>query len=211
MGTIRSFRELRVYQDLCRLHLAVHEESLRFPKFEMYELGSQVRRSSNSAPAILAEGWGSRHSNVYLEAVSRAKGEVRETRHHLDMARTKGYFDQSRWMAFENDYEKCEKMLECLYERLSKWRGTTRIGGEVHEAHTPYGMEQDDEWNDLLVSSNAIMSVSPSALRASKGDNASPRSELESPQGSGRAPSPSSSSSFHPLPSTRPLPPSTSS
>ena len=70
MATLNSFRDLRVYQELCRLHLAVHEESLRFPKFEMYELGSQVRRSSNSAPAILAEGWGSRHTNIYIEAIT---------------------------------------------------------------------------------------------------------------------------------------------
>ena len=77
MASLNSFRELRVYQELRRLHLLAHEESLRFPKFEMFELGSQLRRSSNAAPAILAEGWGSRHTNIYLEAINRSKGEVR--------------------------------------------------------------------------------------------------------------------------------------
>jgi four helix bundle protein len=95
MGKINSFRELRVYQELRRLHLVVNEESLMFPKFKMFELGSQVRRSSNAAPAILAEGWGSRHTNIYLEAINRAKGEVRETQHHLDMANAKNYGDTS--------------------------------------------------------------------------------------------------------------------
>ena len=38
MARLNSFRELRVYQELRRLHLAAHEESLQFPKFELYEL-----------------------------------------------------------------------------------------------------------------------------------------------------------------------------
>lgn len=37
------------------LHITVHELTMSFPKFEMYELGSQLRRSSNSVPANLAE------------------------------------------------------------------------------------------------------------------------------------------------------------
>ena len=78
MAKLTSFRDLRVYQELRRLHLEVHAESMKFPRFELYELGSQLRRSSNSAPAILAEGWGSRHTNVYIEAVNMSMGEVRK-------------------------------------------------------------------------------------------------------------------------------------
>lgn len=94
MGKLRSFRDLSVYQKLKALHLDVHGLSLTFPKFEMYELGSQVRRSSNAAPAILAEGWGSRHTNIYIEAINRAMGEVRETQHHLDVAKEKQYLTE---------------------------------------------------------------------------------------------------------------------
>jgi hypothetical protein len=49
--------DLMVYRRLVDLHMRVHDLTLTFPKFEMYELGSQVRRSSNSAPANLAEGF----------------------------------------------------------------------------------------------------------------------------------------------------------
>ena len=55
MGELSSFRDLKVYQKLKALHLEVHTESLGFPKLrDLYELGSQVRRSSNCAPALLA-------------------------------------------------------------------------------------------------------------------------------------------------------------
>ena len=61
MSQIKSFRDMKVNQKLKGLHLEVSELSLAFPKFELYELGSQIRRSFNAAAAILAEGWGSRH------------------------------------------------------------------------------------------------------------------------------------------------------
>jgi four helix bundle protein len=149
MGKLNSFRDLRVYQELRRLHLAAHEASLGFPKFELYELGSQLRRSSKSAPAILAEGWGSRHTNIYLEAINRSKGELRETQHHLDMAHAKNYLDRSQWATFDGAYEACDRMLERLHQRLSEWRGTTRTGYEVHESSV--------EWETLAGISQAVM------------------------------------------------------
>lgn len=126
MAGIKSFRDLKVYQELKRLHLEVHRRSLTFPKFEMHELGSQVRRSSNSAPANIAEGWGSRHTNIYLEAVNRALGETRETQHHLEMAWEKGYLTEEQLRELDAGYDSCGRMLESLYEKLTHWRGSTR-------------------------------------------------------------------------------------
>ena len=47
--------DLEVYIKLCQLHIEICEMSRKWPQEEKYELGSQVRRSSNSAPAQLAE------------------------------------------------------------------------------------------------------------------------------------------------------------
>ncbi|PIP12628.1 MAG: hypothetical protein COT45_01125 [bacterium (Candidatus Stahlbacteria) CG08_land_8_20_14_0_20_40_26] len=55
IGTITTFRDLDVYKKLCELHLEIHKLSMDFPKFELYELGSQIRRSSNSIPANVDE------------------------------------------------------------------------------------------------------------------------------------------------------------
>ncbi len=46
--------DLKVYQKLCDLAIEVNDLSLSFPRFELYELGSQVRRSSNGGAANLA-------------------------------------------------------------------------------------------------------------------------------------------------------------
>jgi len=151
MGKLSSFRELQVYQKLKALHLEVHRESLRFPKFELYELGSQVRRSSNSAPAILAEGWGSRHTNIYIEAINRAMGEVRETQHHLDVAKDKAYLTEEQFTGFDARYDECGRMLEGLHQALSEWRGTTRTGNAVREDHAAYGSDAaPSDWAQII-------------------------------------------------------------
>lgn len=123
---IRSFEDLKVYQKLCELHLEICKDSLIFPKFETYELGSQIRRSSNSAPANLAEGSNNKHTNIYLEGINRALGELRETRHHLTMAHKKNYLTVERYQFFINGYIECEKMLHGLETSLSKWQNSRR-------------------------------------------------------------------------------------
>jgi four helix bundle protein len=139
MSQLKSFRDLKVYQKLKALHIEIHTDSLGFPKFELYELGSQIRRSSNSAPAQLAEGWGSRHTNIYIEAINRAMGEVRETQHHIDVAKDKRYVTEQRFNDLDARYDECGRMLEGLHQALSEWRGTTRTGSVVREDSAAYG------------------------------------------------------------------------
>ena len=107
---IGSFEDLDVYKKLVELHLEVHELTLGFPRYEMFELGSQVRRSSNSIAANLAEGWNNKHSNMYLEGINRALGELRETRHHIMMAQRKGHLSKTKAENFLNRYSECGRM-----------------------------------------------------------------------------------------------------
>ncbi len=115
-----KIEDLKVYSKLFGLALKVHHLTLTFPKFEMYELGSQLRRSSNSAPANLAEGFDNKHTNIYLESVSRAQGEIRETIHHLKLVHKKGYITEIKLKETISDYEECSKMLYGLENSLTK-------------------------------------------------------------------------------------------
>lgn len=109
---------LKVYQRLFRLTLEIHNLTLTLPKFEIYELGSQLRRSSNSAPANLAEGFDNKHTNVYLECISRSQGEIRETKHHLRVVYKKQYLTKEKLDYFIKEYEECSKMLYGLERSL---------------------------------------------------------------------------------------------
>ena len=119
---ITSYNDLEVYQKLCDLHLDVNKLTFTFPKFELYELGSQLRRSSNSIPANIAEGWNNKHINIYLEGINRALGEMRETEHHIKIAFRKGYIGKSMYSDLETRYNECGRMLKSLEKSLTSWK-----------------------------------------------------------------------------------------
>ena len=111
--------DLDVYKKLFKLTLKIHRLTMTFPKFELFELGSQLRRSSNSAPANLAEGFSNKHTNIYLESINRAQGEIREIKHHLKIAYKKQYIPKEKLDYFIKNYEECSKMLYGLEQSLS--------------------------------------------------------------------------------------------
>lgn len=115
-----KIEDLNVYNKLSDLAIEVHKISLTFPKFEMYELGSQIRRSSNSAPANVAEGFGNKHTNIYAEKISIAQGEIRETIHHLKIMNKKGYIKDKELTDLIGKYEECSKMLYGLEKAIYK-------------------------------------------------------------------------------------------
>jgi four helix bundle protein len=112
--------DLEVYQRLCQLHIDVCDLTHTWPKEEKYELGSQVRRSSNSSPAQLAEKNDDRHIRNKIEGVNRSRGEAGETVHHLFMAKLKGYITEKTYREFRNRYKECIRMLNGLEKTLER-------------------------------------------------------------------------------------------
>jgi four helix bundle protein len=112
--------DLEDYQKLCQLHIDVCDLTNTWPKEEKYELGSQVRRSSNSAPAQLAEKNDDRHIRNKIEGVNRSRGEAGETVHHLFMAKLKGYITEEIYREFRGRYKECIRMLNGLEKTLER-------------------------------------------------------------------------------------------
>ena len=112
--------DLEVYKRLCQLHIDVCDLTYTWPKEEKYELGSQVRRSSNSSPAQLAEKNDDRHIRNKIEGVNRSRGEAGETVHHLFMAKLKGYITEEIYRGFRNRYKECIRMLNGLEKTLER-------------------------------------------------------------------------------------------
>jgi len=57
---MKSYKELAVYKLSFDLYIKTHKISLELPKFELYELGSQMRRASDSVVSNIVEGYGRR-------------------------------------------------------------------------------------------------------------------------------------------------------
>ncbi len=118
--TYLEVEDLDVYQKLCDLHIEVCDLTHGWPSEERYELGSQVRRSSNSAPAQLAEKNDDRHIRNRIEGVNRGRGEAGETVHHLFMAKLKGYISEETYLKYKKRYKECIRMLNGLEKSLER-------------------------------------------------------------------------------------------
>ncbi len=112
--------DLEVYQKLCQLHIDVCRLTKAWPSEERFELASQVRRSSNSSPANLAEKHSDRHVRNKIEGVNRARGEALETIHHLYIALLKGYITEPIYEGFRDRYRECVRMLNGLERTLER-------------------------------------------------------------------------------------------
>jgi four helix bundle protein len=119
-GSYMDVEDLEVYKKLCCLHIEVCDLTRKWPSEEKYELGSQVRRSSNSAPAQLAEKNDDRHIRNKIEGVNRSRGEAAETIHHLFMAKLKGYITEKVYLEYRARYKECIRMLNGLEKTLER-------------------------------------------------------------------------------------------
>jgi len=80
-----SYRNLDIYLEARRLAIEVHTMSLTLPKFELYETGSQIRRSSKSVTAMIVEGFARRRYKLdFIRYLIYAIAECDETIVHLD-------------------------------------------------------------------------------------------------------------------------------
>lgn len=84
--TIKSFRDLRVWQQGMELVEAVYLVSSSFPKDELYGLTSRIRRAAVSIPANIAEGHNREHRKEFLNYVSMAQASLAEVQTELEIA-----------------------------------------------------------------------------------------------------------------------------
>lgn len=130
--------DLDVYNRLCMLHIEVCERTTSWPQEEQYELGSQVRRSSNSAPAQLAEKNDDRHVRNKIEGINGSRGEPAETIHHLYMAKLKGYIHDNTCNDFRTRYKECIRMLNGLEKTLERKIPAQQRRWKISEETAPY-------------------------------------------------------------------------
>jgi four helix bundle protein len=87
-----SFKGLLAYKKAVQLAEEIYSETKSFPKEELYSLTDQIRRSSRSIGAQIAEAWGKRkYKNHFILLLTGASAELFETEHWLDIAHKCNY------------------------------------------------------------------------------------------------------------------------
>ena len=115
------YHRLGVYKKSYQLALDLHRLTLKFPRIEQYELASQLRRSSKSIPANIAEGMGKQESKLDVRRFIRiALGSCDESRVWLDFARDLEYINDEEHHQYITGYNEVGKMLQGLIKRYSE-------------------------------------------------------------------------------------------
>jgi len=114
-GEMQSYKDLDVYQLSHKLAVEIHKMTLEdLPKFEMYEEGSQIRRSSKSIPSNIVEGFGKKYyQQEYIRHLTYAVASCDETKEHLEiLVETNSLRDKNK---FTTLYERYEQLGRKLY------------------------------------------------------------------------------------------------
>jgi len=109
---LRGHTDLKVFQLAYCLAMEIFHLSKRFPREEVYSLTDQIRRSSRSIAANLAEGFRKRrYPNMLVNKLTDCDGEATETQVWLDFALDCGYLSQESHDHLTNGYEEVGRML----------------------------------------------------------------------------------------------------
>jgi four helix bundle protein len=111
---MRNYKDLRVWDEPHRLTLAVYKTTQTFPKEERFGLTSQIRRSSASIAANLAEGCGRRSDGEMGRFVQIAMGSGAELSYHLLLAKDLGFVNEGEYAKLDVSVERVLRMLSAL-------------------------------------------------------------------------------------------------
>ena len=110
---MKSYRDLEIYQFSYDLAVRIHKMSLKLPAYEMYEEGSQVRKSSKGVTSCIVEGYGrKRYKSDFIKFLIYSHASCDETILHLNFIND----------THEIDKEEMNHLLDAYNE----------LGGKIH-------------------------------------------------------------------------------
>ena len=123
MTSIRHFRDLEVYQLAMAAAMKLFESSKKFPLEEKYSLTDQVRRSSRSVCANIAEAWRKRrYPNAFVSKLNDAEAEAAETQVWIEFSVKCGYLASDQADELDRQYENIQGKLINMLSHPEQWR-----------------------------------------------------------------------------------------
>jgi len=124
MPLVTHFSELRVYREAFAEAMRIYELSRDWPKEEVYSLTDQIRRSSRSVCASIAEAWRKRrYPNHFVSKLTDADAEAAETQNWLMFAHRCGYLKSPEFEQMWERYEKIAGGLVGMISHAREWCG----------------------------------------------------------------------------------------
>jgi four helix bundle protein len=122
MGSIRSHKDLKVYQASFSAATEIFDLSVSFPPDEKYSLTDQIRRSSRSVSANLAEAFRKRrYEKAFVAKLTDAEGEAAETQVWLDFSLHHQYTSPKTHDLLYERYEIILNQILSMINSSGKW------------------------------------------------------------------------------------------
>jgi four helix bundle protein len=117
-----SYKDLEIFKLAFDLSIKVHYASLKLPKFELFEQGGQIRRSSKSVKDNIVEGYGRRkHKAEYTKFLTYSLASCDETMNHILTIKTI-YPEIEDFLEFEDQYDKLGRKINNYIQYVeSNW------------------------------------------------------------------------------------------
>jgi four helix bundle protein len=119
---ILRHQDLLVYKKAMSLSMRIFEITKSFPKDETYSLTDQIRRSSRSVSANIAEAWRKRrYTAAMISKLNDAEGEGAETQTWIEVAKKCGYVNRETAKELYLEYDEILAMLVSMENNPEKW------------------------------------------------------------------------------------------
>ena len=124
--SIRSAKDLEVYQIAYSLSMEVFRLSKKFPTEEKYALTSQIRRSSRSICLNLREAWAKRRYEAhFVSKLTDCDGEAGETESSLDFAKDWEYITAASHKKLTETCQRVGRMLGGMMQKAASFVPTS--------------------------------------------------------------------------------------
>lgn len=148
-----SYKNLEIWQEAKELSIVIHEMTLALPRFEQFEEGQQIRRSSKSVRANIVEGYGRRRYRAeFIRFLVIAQASNDETIDHLEtLFETKSLTNQKQ-------FDDLHARLQCLGRKINNF-----IKAVDGNSNSTWVNEYELHYDDDITASDALSDQSPAS------------------------------------------------
>ena len=119
---ITHYRELDVYKMAMECAMRIFELTKKFPPEEKYGITGQIRRSSRSVCANIAEAWRKRrYKAAFISKLSDSEAEAAETQVWLEFSSRCNYISESEFSELDFEYDKIMGKIVRMIDNPSPW------------------------------------------------------------------------------------------
>ena len=122
MSKIKDFKDLRIWRNGLNLVKSIYAITKKFPKEELFGLVSQMRRSSISIPANIAEGHAKRQTKEFGRFLNMALGSCAELETLLILASELGYIDEKLSLELIEEVIAESRQISALKSQLAVYK-----------------------------------------------------------------------------------------